>query len=116
METHSRSPTPTWTPLLTTPPYPDYSSRYNVVVATTTGGLDELFQTDHLNLYLISTAVPGVTRTYTTGRAMRADVVNVRVWLGIHFRSADIASRDLGLQLSGWTIDHYFRPVDGHDR
>jgi RNA-directed DNA polymerase len=29
------------------------------------------------------------------------------------FRTADIASRNLGLQLSDWTLDHYFQPVDG---
>jgi hypothetical protein len=103
---------PTWVPVINTPAYPEYTSGYNVVTAATTGGLEELFHTQHLNLTLISTAVPNVTRHYDTGSALRADVVNARVWLGIHFRSADIASRDLGLQLSDWTIDHYFQPIN----
>jgi hypothetical protein len=103
---------PTWVPLVATPAYPEYSSGYNVVTATTTGGLQGLFHTRHLNLSLISTAVPNVTRHYDTGGALRADVVNARVWLGFHFRFADIASRNLGLQLSDWTTDHYFQPVD----
>jgi hypothetical protein len=103
---------PTWVPLITTPPYPEYPSGYNSLAATTTGGLEELFHTQQLNLTLISTAVPNVTRHYDTGSALRADVVDARVWLGIHFRFADIASRDLGLRLSDWTLDHYFQPVD----
>jgi hypothetical protein len=57
--------------------------------------------------------VHNVLRHYDTGTAVRADVVDARVWLGIHFRFADIASRNLGLQLSGWTLDHFFQPVDG---
>ena len=105
---------PSWVPLLTTPAYPDYPSGYNAVTAATTGGLEELFHTQRLNLSLISTAVPNVTRHYETGRAVRADVVNARVWLGIHFRFADLASRNLGLRLSDWTIDHYFQPVGRH--
>ena len=51
-------------------------------------------------------------RHYDSGRALRADVVNARVWLGFHFRTADIASRDLGLRLTQWTLDHYFQPTE----
>jgi hypothetical protein len=102
---------PTWTPLVVTPAYPEYPSGYNVLTAAFTGGLAALFGTNHLNLTLTSTAVPGV-RHYNTGRALRADVVNARVWLGFHFRTADVASRNLGLRLTDWTLDHYFRPTD----
>jgi hypothetical protein len=103
---------PTWVPWLTTPAYPEYPSGYNMFAATETGSLDALFHTDHLNLTLVSTAVPPVVRHYDTGSAVRADVVNARIWQGIHFRSADEASRNLGLRLSDWTVDHYFQPDD----
>jgi hypothetical protein len=55
---------PTWTPLLVTPPYPDYPSGYNVVNATVSQGIEDVFRTRHLRLTLISTAVPGVQRFY----------------------------------------------------
>lgn len=45
-------------------------------------------------------------------RTRRQDVVDARVWLGIHFRTADTAARDMGEQVAAWTIDHYFQPVD----
>jgi hypothetical protein len=83
-----------------------------VLIAALTGGLAELFHTQQLNLTLISTAVPNVTRHYDTGTALRADVVDARIWLGFHLRFADIASRDLGLRLTDWTLDHYFQPDD----
>jgi hypothetical protein len=51
-------------------------------------------------------------RHYDSGDALLQDVVNARVWNGFHFRSADIASRDLASQLAAWTLDHYFQPVD----
>ena len=105
---------PTWVPLLMTPPYPDYPSGYNVVNSTVTHGLQNLFDTRHLQLTLISTAVPGVERHYDSGRVLRRDVVDARVWLGIHFRFADTASRDMGGRLAAWTLDHYFQPIDEH--
>jgi hypothetical protein len=52
-----------------------------------------------------------VTRSYDRGRALRADVVNARVWLGIHFRFADVAARNLGTSLAEWTLHHYFQPA-----
>jgi len=104
---------PTWTPLINTPPYPEYPSGYNAYSATVTGTLEHLFHTTNtLNLTLISTAVPNVTRHYDSGSAERSDVLNARIWQGIHFRSADTASRNLGLQLADWTTEHYFQPTD----
>jgi hypothetical protein len=102
---------PTWVPLLTTPPYPEYPSGYNVVSSTVSHGLEDLFRTRQLQLTLGSTAVPGVQRHYDSGRVLRRDVVDARVWLGIHFRFADTASRDIGRRLTAWTLDHYFQPI-----
>jgi hypothetical protein len=106
---------PTWTPLLVNPPYPDYVSGYNAVAASATRALEDLFGRRHLDLTLISTAVPGATRHYNSGRALRRDVVAARVWLGIHFRFADVAARNLGVGLADWTLHHYFQPVKQHD-
>lgn len=85
-----------------------------MVAATTTGGLEQLFHTQRLNLTLSSTAIPNASRHYDTGRALRADVVDARVWLGVHFRFADVDGRNLGLRLSDWTLEHHFQPID-HD-
>ncbi len=108
------SPDPSWVPLAATPNYPEYPSGYNAFNSTVTHGLEDLFQTtQHLQLTLISTAVPGVQRFYDSGDALLQDVVDARVWLGFHFRTADTASRDLGEQVAAWTLDHYFQPVGG---
>jgi hypothetical protein len=107
------SPDPNWVPLVATPNYPEYPSGYNVFTSTVTHGLENLFQTRHLRLTLISTAVPGVQRHYDSGSALRQDVVDARVWLGFHFRTADTVAREMGRQLAAWTLDHYFQPVHG---
>jgi hypothetical protein len=105
------SPDPNWVPLVATPNYPEYPSGYNAFTSTVSHGVENLFATQHLQMTLISTAVPGVQRFYDSGSALRQDVVNARIWLGFHFRTADTASREIGRQVAGWTIDHYFQPV-----
>ena len=102
---------PSWAPMITTPPYPDYPSGYNAFNSTVTHGLQELFDTRHLQLTLTSTAVPGVQRHYDRGDALLQDVVDARVWLGIHFRTADTAAKKMGKQLAAWTLDHFFQPI-----
>jgi hypothetical protein len=104
---------PSWVPLIATPNYPEYPSGYNAYNSTLTHGLENLFQTRHVQLTLISTAVPGVQRFYDSGSSLLQDVVNARVWLGIHFRTADTASREIGRQLAAWTLGHYFQPIHG---
>jgi hypothetical protein len=70
-----------------------------------------VFHTRHLQLTLTSTAAPNLPRQYDSGSVLRQDVVNARIWLGIHFRYGDTAARDLGVRLADWTLDHYFQPL-----
>jgi len=109
------SPDPSWVPMITTPPYPEYPSGYNAFNSTVTHGLATLFQTRHLQLTLTSTAVPGIERHYDRVGALLQDVVDARVWEGIHFRTADTAAKNIGDRLAAWTINRYFQPVHGDD-
>jgi hypothetical protein len=109
-------PDPSWMPLRPDPAYPEYPSGYNGFAAAVTRALEKLFHTRQLQLTVISTAVPDVQRHYDSGRALRQDIVDGRMWLGVHFRFADTAARDMGLQLAAWTLDHYFQPVHRHER
>ena len=105
-------PDPSWVPLIATPAYPEYPSGYNGFVASASRGLEDVFHTRHLQLTLTSTAAPNLPRQYDSGSVLRQDVVNARMWLGIHFRFGDTAARDLGVRLADWTLDHYFQPVE----
>jgi hypothetical protein len=61
-----------------------------------------------------------VTRNYTRFSQARDEIVNARVWSGIHFRFADVEGARIGTRVGEWRERHYFRPVcrhsDDHDR
>jgi hypothetical protein len=109
----------TWAPFISvtpavppaTPPYPDYVSGYNGVVGAYTQALQDSLGTRHLDLTLTSTASPGEVRTYDRGREVRREVIDARVWLGLHFRFADTAAARMGQQVAGYGLDHYFGPA-----
>jgi hypothetical protein len=44
-------------------------------------------------------------------KAACQEVVDARVWLGIHFRTADVRGAQMGKQVADWALDHYFQPM-----
>lgn len=99
---------PNWTPLVATPAYPDYVSGYSAATGAFAGALAEYLGTEDIDVDLISVAAPGVTRHYETASALDDEVINARMYLGIHFRTADAKGVALGQQTAQFALSHYF--------
>ena len=52
-------------------------------------------------------------RIYMRLSDLRQDVVDVRVYQGIHFRFADEAGRQQGERIGHWVTMKYLRPLHG---
>jgi hypothetical protein len=105
---------PTWTPLFPTPPYPDHTSGANGLAASTTRALRNYFQQDEISFSLATTNTAPTNqdvRSFTRLSDMAQEVVNARIFLGIHFRFADEGARTLGIRVADWGYSNYFRPV-----
>lgn len=115
---------PTWQPFLNTPNYPEYSSGANAVVASITRTARLFLGTDKLPITVTSNhplASPGL-RTYERLSDIEEDMVNVRIYHGLHFRFGDEAGRKTGQQVARWVFHHALRPLhadscvaNGHD-
>jgi len=108
---------PAWQSLIANPPYPDYTSGANSVTGAMTGALALFFGRDRMTFEVTSLAPLAVqkTRTYSRFSAAAQDVVDARIYLGIHFRFADTAARKQGRQVATWIHDHFLLPVgDDH--
>jgi hypothetical protein len=71
--------------------------------------LREFFGTNHLAWS--DTSLAGVTRTFTHGPQAVQEVVDARVWSGIHFRNADEQSAKLPKQVAQWRKHHFFQSL-----
>jgi hypothetical protein len=103
---------PAWQPLLNTPPYPDYTSGANDVNAALTRTLALFFGKDDVT-FTVTSLYPQAaekTRTYSRFSEMASDMVDVRIYHGIHFRFADEAARDQGTQVAEWVFSHVGAP------
>ncbi|MGW1592690.1 vanadium-dependent haloperoxidase [Streptomyces sp. NPDC002343] len=101
---------PAWEPLLPTPPHPDHVAGHTTVAAAVARALTGVLGTSRIDLYVPS-EVTGTTRYYGSADDLNRDVVDARVWGGVHSRTADVAGRRAGARLAAWALDHYFRPV-----
>jgi hypothetical protein len=102
---------PDWMPFIATPPYPDWPSGLCSVVGAAATVLTRLNGNGALDLNLTSPAA-GETRHFATTADIAEQAVDARVWSGIHFRTADEVSIDIGTDVANWVLDHYFQPTD----
>jgi hypothetical protein len=107
---------PAWQPLINTPNYPEYSSGANNVTGAMSRALVLFFGTDKLNFSLTSTYPLAVqkTRMYTRFSDAAQDVVDARIYEGIHFRTADVVARRQGRHVAKWAFRHFLRPIHDH--
>jgi PAP2 superfamily len=108
---------PEWRPFANTPPYPDYTSGANIITASMTRSIALFFGTDRIRFTVTSTnpAATPPTRTYRRLSDAAQDVVDARVYQGIHFRTADTTARAQGIRIARWAFRHFLRPVDFDD-
>src|SRR6266436_431051 len=114
----SSSGDPSWQPMINTPNYPDYTSGANNVTGAITRALSLVFGTDEMTFTVTTTnaTAPQQTRTYNRFSDAAEDVVNVRIYQGIHFRFADVQARKQGRHVAQWVFSHFLRSVDDDDR
>jgi hypothetical protein len=98
----------TWLPFITTPPYPDWPSGLCGLVGSVTTALTRLQGMVDLT---ITSAAAGESRYFAFKDDMVGPAVDARVWSGIHFRTADEVSIDIGTDVANYVLDRYFAPA-----
>jgi hypothetical protein len=103
---------PNWLPQVNTPPYPEMPSGLSSLSGSSARTLQDFFGTD--NLAFGTTNANGLTRNYTSFSQVRDEVINARVWSGIHFRHADEQGALIGKRVAFWQEFFFPRPAH-HD-
>ncbi len=99
---------PTWTPLFPTPRHPEYASGHSTNSASIATIMQLIFGDDP-DLPITST-ITGVTRQWDTFSEGIEEVIDARVYSGIHFRTADEVGARQGGQIGHFIFTHALRP------
>src|SRR6266480_3684445 len=117
---------PTWLPLfdpatpvcnplfpLFTPPCPDHPSVHSCATSAFVNTLQNFFGTDRIAVSVFSNK-SCTSRSFDRFSDILKEVIDARVWAGIHFRTADTQGAVLGKRVAHYLKKHYFRPVRCH--
>jgi hypothetical protein len=105
--------TPT-TPALATPSFPDHPSGHGCVSGGIINALQEFFGTDRIAIDVSSSRFPGRPRHFDRLSDVLEEIIEARIWGGIHFRTADVQGAEIGEKVARWERWFYFRPVHRH--
>jgi hypothetical protein len=106
---HPSTPT---TPPLVTPPFPDHPSGHGCVSGSVLNTLREFFGTDKIGFDMHSgrfpVGDPRETRHFDRFSEALQEVIDARVWGGIHFRTADVQGAVIGRKVARFVHKHHF--------
>lgn len=60
----------------------------------------------------LTIAAPYNVRRYTKCSDAARDVVDARIYMGVHFRFADTVALQQGRHVANWAYGHFLRPLD----
>jgi hypothetical protein len=96
---------PTWTPLFTTPSYPEYPSGHGGYAGAAQQVLTAFVGPfAPAPISVTSPTDPGSTHVYTNWAQITQEVINARVWEGIHFRFSDDTGARVGAEVADYDL------------
>jgi hypothetical protein len=105
-------PDPTWTPLVTTPRFPEYVSNHAILTAGFMRTMADLLGDEH-TFVLSSPAYPSFTITYNRFSDAAEEVKFARMWGGLHFRNSCNVGQAMGVEIADYVVGNFLRPLGG---
>jgi hypothetical protein len=114
---------PSWTPLfdpslpaaiagvgpaLITPPYPEAPSGATASASAAMHAFASFFGTDQMSFYATSSRFPAEQRPFNRFSDLTTEVLNARIWAGIHFRHSDVQAEQIGHDVESYIDTHWF--------
>ncbi len=106
-----------WRPLITTPNHPEYPAAHGSV----TSAMAEVFST-FLGTNQVNINIHGFDASHAAGNLdavrhfdmpndLRAEIINARLWAGLHYHFSGVAGVVLGRNVAKYDLRHAFQPV-----
>ena len=117
---------PNWVPLfdptvpvsgppLVTPGFPDHPAGHTCISSAAVNALQAFFGTDKISFTAVSnkcSPAPCPGRHFDRFSVALKEIIDARVWGGIHFRTADVQGSVLGKKVAHYLEKNYFQPAN----
>ncbi len=105
---------PTWDALFVAPRHQEYMSNHAVITTAIMNTLADLIGDEH-TFTLSSYGYPGFTWTFARFSDAAAQVIEARIWAGIHYRFSCDVGAEQGMKLSSYVLANFMVPLDHDD-
>ncbi|MBA2643106.1 MAG: vanadium-dependent haloperoxidase, partial [Actinobacteria bacterium] len=103
-------------PPLSTPPFPDHPAGHGCLSGAVLKSMANFFGMDKIEITVVSgrslDGVPIAPREFDRFSRALEEIIDARVWGGIHFRTADVQGTVIGKKVAHYLEKHYFQPVE----
>jgi len=106
-----------WRPLIGTPNHPEYPAAHGTLTSAMAEILTEALETETIDVDIQGFDASGpagnlnAIQHFLTAAELREQIVNARVWGGVHYRGSAEAGVDLGRRVAHYALNHAFRPT-----
>jgi len=107
-----------WRPLLTTPNHPEYPAAHGSFTSAMAevftqflGGQSNFELTLHGSATGAGLNSAAPARTFTAPNDLRAEIIDARLWAGLHYHFSGVAGVVLGRQVAKYDLRNAFQPV-----
>jgi hypothetical protein len=104
---------PGWRPLLATPNHPEYPAAHGTLTSAMAELFSEFLGTDAINVDLhgFDPAGPAgnlnAVRHFATAQDLRTEIINARLWGGLHYRFSSEAGVKLGQEVAQYDLARF---------
>jgi PAP2 superfamily len=102
---------PAWEPLIPTPMHPEYPCAHCIVQSAVATVLTSAFGDAIPTVAMTSPTAPGVTRRFVRLSDYVSEVINARVYDGVHYRTSGEVGAAMGRQIGTYVTEHSLRPL-----
>jgi hypothetical protein len=97
-----------WLGLAATPPHPEYPAAHGCWTSATARML-ELFNGTNLVHFALDSTMTGTTHVFENTDDLRAEIIDARVYGGMHYRNSVEVGARMGESVADW-VAFFFRP------
>jgi hypothetical protein len=106
-----------WRPLITTPNHPEYPAAHGTITSSIAEVLTVYFGTNHIDVEIHGFDAGGspgnlaATHHFDSAQDLRKEVIDARLWGGVHYRTSSEAGVELGRSVAKYDLRYAFRPL-----
>ena len=100
-----------WEPFIPTPMHPEYPCAHCIFQGSAASVLQVLYGDSVPRFTLTSTTAPGVTRSFERLSDYVAEVINARIYDGVHYRASGEVGAAMGRKIGEYTVENFLKPL-----